>query len=154
MSDARKLLIVTICADATNSYDRVAHPFTSLGAQYFRLEISCLAVLFRKIQSMKMLLRTSYGVSDSHYSGDEDKLCQGVVQSSGAALALWIIISIFLIRHLCSKNLHYQIVTPFTKIIMPLVALLFTDDTNLCVINSGSKFAEEVVTRAQKLLDV
>ena len=36
---------------------------------------------------------------------------------------------------------------------MPLVALLFVDDTDLCAINLESESAEEVVRKAQKLLD-
>ena len=56
-------------------------------------------------------------------------------------------------RYLCSENLHSQIVTPITKIIISLVALLFADDTNLHVINSGSESIEEVARKAQKLLD-
>ena len=102
---------------------------------------------------MKMFLRASCEVSDSHYSGDEDQLFQGVIQGSSAATALWMIISIFLVRYLCSKNLHSQIATLITKITMPLVALLFADDTDLCVINSGSESTEEVVRKAQKLID-
>ena len=78
-SIVRKLLAVTICADAANCYDRVAHSFASLCTQYFRLEILCLVVLFRIIQSMKTFLRTSHRVSDSHYLGDKDKPFQGVV---------------------------------------------------------------------------
>ena len=98
---------------------------------------------------MKMFLRTSYRVLDLHYSGDEDQPFQGVLQGSSAAPALWIIISIFLVRCLCSKNLYSQIATLITKIIMPLVALLFADNTNLHVVNLGSEFAEEVVRKAQ-----
>ena len=58
----------TICADATNCYDRVAHPFASLCAQYFGLELTYLTILFRAIQSMKMFLRTSHGISTTYYS--------------------------------------------------------------------------------------
>ena len=60
IANVRKLPMITICVDTTNCYDRVAHPFASLCAQYFGLDIACLVVLFRVIQSMKMLLRTSF----------------------------------------------------------------------------------------------
>ena len=101
----RKLPIITICADTTNYYNRVAYPFASMCAQYFGVELSYLVVLFRAIQLIKIFLRTAFGVSKSCYSDDESRLFQGVVQGSGAALALWIIISIFLVRYLYSKNL-------------------------------------------------
>ena len=51
-----KLLAIPIYADATHYYDRVAYLFVSLCTQCFRLEITCLVVLFRAIQSMKMFL--------------------------------------------------------------------------------------------------
>ena len=80
IANVRKLPMITICADATNCYDRVAHPFENLCAQCFGLEVSYLAALFRAMQSMKMFLRTSYGISQTAYSGEEGRLFQGVVQ--------------------------------------------------------------------------
>ena len=47
IANVRKLPMITICADATNCYDRVAHPFASMRAQHFGLELSCLIVLFQ-----------------------------------------------------------------------------------------------------------
>jgi len=49
IANMRKILIVTICEDAINSYGRVVYPFASLHAQYFGLEVSYLLVLFRII---------------------------------------------------------------------------------------------------------
>ena len=54
-------------------------------AQYFRLEILYLVVLFRVMQSMKMFLRMSYGISQTSYSGEDENCFQGVAQGSGAA---------------------------------------------------------------------
>ena len=88
IANVRKLPMVTICADATNCYDRVAHPFASLCAQYFGLELTYLTVLFQAIQSMKMFLRTSHGISTNYYSDTIGQPFQGVVQGSGAAPAL------------------------------------------------------------------
>ena len=98
--NVRKLPTITICADATNYYDRVAHPFARLCAQCFGLDITYLTVLFRAIHSMKMFLRTSHGVSTNYYSDKEGMSFQGAVQGSRAAPALWMIISIFLVRYL------------------------------------------------------
>ena len=152
-ANIRKLPTVTICADATNCYDRVAHPFASLCAQYFGLEITYLTVLFRAIQSMKMFLRTSHGISTNYYSDTDGQPFQGVVQGSGAAPALWLIISIFLVRYLYSKNLTTPICTPISRAVLPLAALIFVDDTDLYVFNSGSDTTEEVVMKGQQLLD-
>ena len=147
IANVRKLPMITICADATNCYDRVAHPFASLCAQYFRLDLSYLVVLFRAIQSMKMFLRTAFGVSEHYYSGDDDRPFQGIVQGSGAAPALWIIISIFLVRYLYSKNLTIQLSTPLSGIVMLLAALIFVDNTDLYVLNQGTDSAKEVTRK-------
>ena len=48
--------MITICADATNCYDRVVHLFASLYTQYFGRDLLYLVVLFQAIQSMKMFL--------------------------------------------------------------------------------------------------
>ena len=63
------------------------------------------------------------------------------------------IISIFLVRYLYSKNLTTQLLILLSGIIIPLVALIFVDDTNLYVFNSGSEMTEELVLKAQRLLD-
>ena len=102
---------------------------------------------------MKMFLRTAFRVSEHYYSGDDDRLFQGIVQGSGAALALWMIILIFLVRYLYSKNLTTQLSIPLSGIVMPLVALIFVDDIDLYVFNSESDTIEELVFKAQRLLD-
>ena len=84
----RKLPIITICADATICYDRVAHPFASMYTQYFGVELSYLVVLFRAIQSIKIFLQTAFRVSEKYYSGNKGRLFHGVVQGSGAAPVL------------------------------------------------------------------
>ena len=48
-ANARKRLIVTICTDIMNYYDRVVYPFSSLYMKYFRLEVTCLLVLFKMV---------------------------------------------------------------------------------------------------------
>ena len=75
------------------------------------------------------------------------------MQGNGAAPALWLIISIFLVRHLHSKKVTTEISTPISRVILPLAALIFVDDTDLYVFNSGADNAEEVVIKAQRLLD-
>ena len=68
ISNIRNLPTVTACADATNCYNRVAHPYDSLCSQYFGMDICYLLVLFKEIQNMKMHLRTAFGVSSSLYT--------------------------------------------------------------------------------------
>ena len=106
------------------------------------------------MQLMKILLRTSFRISTNFYSGDDGRPFQGAVQGSRAAPALWMIISILLVRYSYSKNLTTQLATPFFEVIMMLAALFFADDTDLCAFNSGSDAAEGLVVKGQRLLDV
>ena len=46
ISNTRKLPTATICADATNVYDRAAHPHASMCTKYFGMDIKYLQVLF------------------------------------------------------------------------------------------------------------
>ena len=50
ISNIRKLPTVTVCADATNCYDRVAHPYARLCSQYLGMDICYLLVLFKAIK--------------------------------------------------------------------------------------------------------
>lgn len=102
---------------------------------------------------MKMFLRTAHGMSTNYYSDTEGMPFQGAVQGSSAAPTLWVIISIFLVRCSCSKKIATEISTPILKIILPLAALIFVDDTDLHVFDSGSDATEEVALKAQHLLD-
>ena len=79
IANVQKLHMITICADVTNCYDRVTYLFASICAQYFRLELSYLLVLFRVIQLLKIFLRISFGISTNSYSGDKGRLFQGIV---------------------------------------------------------------------------
>ena len=62
-------------------------------------------------------------------------------------------ISIFLVQYLHSKNLARQLTSPFSGVIMTLAALIFADDADSHALNSGSDAAEELVVKAQRLLD-
>ena len=65
------------------------------------------------------------------------------------ALALWMIISIFLVRYLYSKNFTTQLSIPLLGIVIPLAALIFVDDTDLYIFNSESDTTEELVLKVQ-----
>ena len=67
ISNQKKASSVVISADTTNCYNRIAHPFTSLTAQYFRVQLSYLLVLFKAIQNMKIFLKISYRILTSSY---------------------------------------------------------------------------------------
>ena len=59
------------------------------------------------------------------------------------------IVSIFLVKWLCSKNLAAQISTPVSKIILPLAALTFVDNNDSRIFNSGLDDTEEIARKAK-----
>ena len=54
ISNTNKLPTSTICANATDCYDQVAHPYAILCSQCFGIELCYLLVIFRTMQNMKM----------------------------------------------------------------------------------------------------
>ena len=56
--------------------------------------------------------------------------------------------NIFLMHYLCSKNLHSHAITLMPEAVMLLVVLMFADDTDLRVLNSGLDRIEDIVDKA------
>ena len=104
------------------------------------------------MQNMKMHLRTAFGVSSSFYTSDGQPF-QGVVQGNGVSPALWLIISIFLIRYLYQQKVVSSFSSPISNISQLLAALMYVDDTDLYVFNDGSSDVSSVVLKDQILLD-
>ena len=59
---------VAMPADAKNYYDRIAHAVANVANQHFGVKLECILVLFATTQSIKMFLRTSYGLSKRFYA--------------------------------------------------------------------------------------
>ena len=102
---------------------------------------------------MKIYLRTDFGVSTSLYSSN-GKPFQGSVQGNDAALALWLIMPVLLIRYLHQQKVVTSITSPISKILQYLADLLHVDDTDLYVFNDGSMRAQKGVIKSQRLLNV
>lgn len=148
----RKIPTATMCANATNSYDRAAHPHASLCSQCFSLDIYCLLILFRATQNVKIHSRTAFRVSSS-FCASEGHLFQGSAQGDRAAPALWLIILIFLIRHLYYLKAVLRFSSPISNISQLLAALAHAGGTDLHVLNNGSSDVYAVVLKAEQLLD-
>ena len=102
---------------------------------------------------MKMFLRTSCGMSSSYYSGNAAQLFQGMMQGNGAGPPAWMIISIFLVRYLHKKNAVTHLMTPISRLVVAIAALICVDDTDLHAFNDGDSITEEIVRKAQRLVD-
>ena len=77
--------IVVISADASNFYDRIAHPVASITNQHFGVQLENLLVMFSTMYSINNFLRKSYGFSKRFYTGSQDRPFQGAVEGNGAA---------------------------------------------------------------------
>ena len=86
------LLTAVTSSNATNYYDQILNSVNSMTNKYFGVKLEYLLVLVATMQSIKMLLRTSYRVSERFYTGSQDIPFQGDVQGNGAALSIWLII--------------------------------------------------------------
>ena len=145
--------LAIISADATNCFDQISHPFASLVCQYFGLHISYIIVFLKTIQQMQMHVRTSFGISQGFYEGFAQKPFQGAIQGNGASTAIWIIVSIFLLMYMEKHHPTQPIFTPITLIPLFILAIMYIDDTDLFIFNTGSESEQEIAERAQKLLD-
>ena len=90
----------------------------------------------------------SFGMSTPFYSSNGQQF-QGAVQGNGSAPALWLIISLFLIRYLLQQKVVTAIASPISKICQFLAALMHVDSTDVYLFNDDSMSSQEVVTKAQ-----
>ena len=104
---------------------------------------------FSVIQDMKIFLHTGYGDSTTSFSDASSKF-QGLLQGNGAAPAIWLLVSMFLILLMKSFVRTPHIQATFSGIIISLIALVFVDDTDL-VYFSREEEAEAMITSAQHL---
>ena len=79
IANQSKKLTVVVSVDASNCYDRIAHPIAILTCQHFGLNLEYLLLLFGIIQILKMYLRTSFGLSTQFYTRTKSLPFQGGV---------------------------------------------------------------------------
>ena len=72
VANQHKVLIVVILADASNCYNRIAYPITSLICQSFGVEIEYAMLLFKTIQILKIFLKLSFQLLSSYYTGSKE----------------------------------------------------------------------------------
>ena len=84
MSNQKKTLTLVSSADASDFYDRVAHPFAFLTAQQFILNLQCALLLLKIMQSMNISFQTTRDTCSTTYSSPLLKIFQGVMQGKGA----------------------------------------------------------------------
>ena len=102
---------------------------------------------------MQIHLLTAHRLSEQFYTGTTSKSFQSLIQENGAASPGFLLIAIILIRELYQANL----IPPSTSLILQyiyyLAGQIFIDDSDLNVMNKGKELAQEIIRRAQQILN-
>ena len=116
--------------DAAQCYDCMTHSFISLAAQSVGTPTAMVGSMLLAIQCMQFHIRTAYGDSTRTY-GSTDRPFQGACQGNGAAPALWLLVSAYLIAHMRSKGHYVTITSAISCSILCYVGLWFVDDGDI-----------------------
>jgi hypothetical protein len=126
----------------------------SLIFQSFGVEATTVAAMLEMIQEMKFFLRTAYGdLKDFARLSVEIKM-QGLGQGNGASPAGWCVISIMILRAHGAKGHGAQFIAAMSQVRWSLLAILYTDDTDLLHLNmEGDKSVQEVSLALQQSIE-
>ena len=147
----KKRTLAIAGADVAYCYDCVVHPFASLACQKVGMPQKVTTSFFSIIQDMKIFLRTGYGDSTTSFSDASSKF-QGLLQGNGAAPAIWLLISMFLILLMKSFVRTPHIQATFSGIIISLIALVFVDDTDLFTFSFPNEPLSETINRLKAMI--
>ena len=87
-----KIALGIVSEDASNCYDRIAHPFCSLVFQAFGVAIASIIAMLACIQRMKFYLRTAFGESPGFMTALLGTIIQGLCQGNAASPAGWSVV--------------------------------------------------------------
>ena len=132
--------------DAQSCYDRVVHSFTSMVCQAVGVPQNTIDCMLKAIQKMRYYVRTAFGDSTTFYDSGEE-IFQGLCQGNGAAPALWLLISSFLLRYLKKKGCSINIPSAISGASLSYVALVYVDDGDFPTIAKKPSESIERVTR-------
>jgi hypothetical protein len=124
-------LAVASTVDAQNCYDRIAHSITSLVTQWLQVDPRAIVAMLFTIQGMRFFLRTAFGNSMAFYGGRQTVPLQGGCQGNKGTPALWLVISLVLIRMMHWLALLSQIRAAYTAVSVALAGFLLVNDTDL-----------------------
>jgi hypothetical protein len=90
------------------------------------------------IQSMKFFLRTAFGDSTTHFGGIPTSPFQGGCQGNKGAPALWLVVSVALVRLMHKLNLISQLRAAMMAIAVSFAGFLFVDNTDLIAFSEAA----------------
>ena len=147
--------IAIASVDAQTCYDRMAHSIASIAAQGWQVDPKAIVVMLLTIQGMKFYLRTAFGDSSTFFGGPSALPFQGGCQGNKGAPALWLVVSVCLVRLMHKLGLIAQLRAAMTATTVAFAGFLFVNDTDLISLSTSKEdTAEQVVTRLQEAVCV
>jgi hypothetical protein len=146
ISRQRRMPIAVTLVDAQTCYDRMAHSIASITAQGWQVDPKAIVAMLITIQGMKFFLRTAFGDSSTYFGGRSALPFQGGCQGNKGAPALWLVVSICLVRLMHKLGMITQLKAAMTATTMVFAGFLFVDDTDLIALAaSKDDTADQVV---------
>jgi hypothetical protein len=143
----RRVPLAIASVDAQTCYDRLAHSIASIATQGWQVDPKAIVTMLFTIQSMKFFLRTAFGDSTTHFGGRRSLPYQGGCQGNKGAPALWLVVSVVLIRLMHKLGLVTRLRTAMTAATVVLAGFLFVDDTDLIALSESK---EETTTQVME----
>jgi hypothetical protein len=86
--------------DASACYDRILVPIAMLAARRWGMPQNAVELHAKTLEAMHYTVKTTYGISEKHYTGSKDEPLFGTGQGSGASPAAWLSIAVVLMQTL------------------------------------------------------
>ena len=142
-----------VSANAHTCYDRIVHRFAILVCMPLGLPYEPLAMMFKAIVGMQYFVRTGFGNSTDYISCDDCKPCQGVCQGNGAGPAVWLLVSLMLVRFMHRLRKASKASSSILGVVFSIMGFMFVDNTDLVIIGDEDETLDQVIARAQAVLD-
>ena len=118
--------------DAKSCYDRIVHSVAMICMRRLGFPKEPLQSMFETIQELDHFIRTSFGDSDSSYSGrDKSVPIQTIGQGNGCGPQLWAAVSTALLNLMRHEGHGSRFIAALTREIARIVGFAFVDDADL-----------------------
>ena len=151
----KKCNAIYLTNDAKSCYDRILLMVAYMTMRRFGIPINVAKCVITGLIEMVCRIRTAHGDSKKSYSAQQLRdFMHGVGQGNGYGPAIWAAISSILFKILQDLGFGTDIYAPISRELLQLVAISFVDDTDSITLGRPNETWNELITRAQKGLDM
>ena len=131
--------LVGVANDLKNNYDRMMYGAAGLAMRRLGVPPNAIDYLLTTISNMKHFIRSAYGDSTFHYTGDPDAPLQGGGERQGnpASPPIWTAFTIVILSLLSRYEAGVQVVSAISLSILAFTAILYVDDTDLFIMGKS-----------------